>query len=115
MTDYEAKAREIAAEVGALFLPGTPETFSPITRGRPLLDGAIFNRVVPALRAAADEARREERERLDAKVAKAIDLLDRHLGDTDPAEEPDEYEDPVFWAMRSLVDIRARGEKDGGE
>jgi len=45
-------------------------------------------------------------------VEAAITLLDRHLGDTDPAEEPDEYEDPVFWAFRKLVDALDAARKE---
>ena len=45
---------------------------------------------------------RDELADKDKRIAKARNLLDRALGDTDPDIEPDEHEDPVYWAMRAL-------------
>ena len=41
----------------------------------------------------------------DKRIARAMNLLDRALGDTDPDIEPDEHEDPVYWAMRTLTGV----------
>lgn len=54
-----------------------------------------------ALQATADAARAAQREKLEH----VLHLLDTALGDTDPANEPDEEEDPVFWAYRYVSEI----------
>ena len=51
------------------------------------------------------EERDAEIKRLRKGISRALLLLDRALGDTDPDNEPDEYEDPVFHAFRALAEI----------
>lgn len=82
-----------------------------IERLRDEVDNTSMRNWPGLMREAADVLEQHE-----AAMRTALALLDEALGDTDPPNEPDEWEDPVFHAHKRLAAAisRIKGTQEDG-